>query len=67
MSNLIWRKSTYSSPLGEDCVEVACTPAEIAIRDSKNPDRGILLLGPADWRTFTDAVKTGRYDLQASS
>lgn len=37
MENLKWRKASYSSSSGGDCVEVAPLPNGIAVRDSKNP------------------------------
>ncbi|MFF8973167.1 DUF397 domain-containing protein [Streptomyces sp. NPDC014995] len=50
---LHWFKSTYSdSSNGNDCVEVATTPAIIHIRDSKNPHHGILTLSPEAWADF---------------
>ncbi|MFJ4621459.1 DUF397 domain-containing protein [Streptomyces sp. NPDC088812] len=55
MSNaeLHWFKSSYSdSSNGNDCVEVAITPATIHIRDSKKPAHGILAVAPATWRDF---------------
>ncbi|HYS38378.1 MAG TPA: DUF397 domain-containing protein [Pseudonocardiaceae bacterium] len=39
MSDLAWRRSSYSSPQGENCVELA---AEGAVRDSKNPGGPVL-------------------------
>ncbi|MBE8475684.1 DUF397 domain-containing protein [Streptomyces justiciae] len=47
-----WRKSSYSSDQGGECVEVAEAPALIAIRDSKNPAGPIVTLGPAAFRHF---------------
>jgi uncharacterized protein DUF397 len=37
MSELVWRKSSYSGGGGSECVEVAFPPARVAVRDSKNP------------------------------
>ena len=37
MSELVWRKSSYSGGGGNECVEVAFPPARVAVRDSKNP------------------------------
>jgi hypothetical protein len=47
-----WFKSSYSSPQGDDCVEVASTPATIHIRDSKDTTRPHLGLGPSAWAAF---------------
>ncbi|KUN05088.1 toxin [Streptomyces yokosukanensis] len=49
-----WRKSSYSSDQGGQCVEVAeLAEATVAIRDSKTPAGPILTVGPA---VFTDFV-----------
>lgn len=47
-----WIKSSYSTPDGPDCVEVATAPAHILVRDSKNPDGPRLALTPATWSAF---------------
>lgn len=48
-----WRKSSYSSDQGGQCLEVAETPhATIAIRDSKNPAGPMLTLDPAAFTSF---------------
>lgn len=47
-----WRKSSYSSDQGGNCVEIAETPAIIAIRDSKTPAGPILTIEPAAFSTF---------------
>jgi hypothetical protein len=39
-----WRKSSFSSSGGANCVEVAHLPHAIAYRDSKNPDGPVLLV-----------------------
>ncbi|SDJ09944.1 protein of unknown function [Actinokineospora alba] len=43
-----WRKSTFSSPVGDDCVEVSYS-TEVHLRDSKNPDGGTLHLPASSW------------------
>ncbi|MFG2357785.1 DUF397 domain-containing protein [Streptomyces sp. NPDC048521] len=54
-----WRKSSYSSDQGGECVEVAETPtATIAIRDSKNPEGPILTVDPAAFTTFLSWTST---------
>ena len=52
MSDLIWRKSSYSSG-GENCVELA----DSAVRDSKDPDGPVLSV---DVTALVAAVKTGQ-------
>jgi hypothetical protein len=48
-----WIKSSYSTPDGPDCVEIA-TPAHdhIWVRDSKAPHQGHLAIGSAAWTRF---------------
>jgi hypothetical protein len=57
--DLRWRKSSYSSGNGGDCVEVALLPRGHAVRDSKKPDGPILRFSPDEWHTFLTAVKDG--------
>ncbi|OIK24786.1 DUF397 domain-containing protein [Streptomyces malaysiense] len=49
---LEWIKSSYSTPDGPDCVEVATIPDHILVRDSKNPTGPRLALTPATWASF---------------
>ncbi|MFE9454311.1 DUF397 domain-containing protein [Streptomyces sp. NPDC006739] len=49
---LEWIKSSYSTPDGPDCVEVATAPADILVRDSKTPHGPRLALTPTAWATF---------------
>ncbi|OPC81012.1 DUF397 domain-containing protein [Embleya scabrispora] len=44
-----WRKSSYSSNNGGNCVEVATALATIPVRDSKTPNLGHITITPASW------------------
>jgi hypothetical protein len=63
-----WRKSSYSSSTGGNCVEVA-VPADdglarvVAVRDSKDPGGPRLAFAPGDWQSFMRQVKTGALGL----
>ncbi|MZD53928.1 DUF397 domain-containing protein [Streptomyces sp. SID5606] len=47
------RRSSYGrSGEGNDCAEVAITPATIHIRDSKRPDGPQFTVPPAAWTAF---------------
>ena len=59
MSELPWRKSSYSGVNG-NCVEVSIFLDEI--RDSKNPYGPTLRFNAAALAVFVAAVKAGRYD-----
>ncbi|MFE4673676.1 DUF397 domain-containing protein [Streptomyces sp. NPDC056723] len=53
MANIQWRKSSYSSDQGGDCVEIAETPcAAVAVRDSKDPAGPHLTFGVGAFRAF---------------
>jgi len=50
-----WRKSSYSTTTGQDCVEVASS----SVRDSKNPGP-VLTFPVARWRSFLADLKESR-------
>ena len=53
-----WRKSSFSEGnANSDCVEVAWVPHATAVRDSKNPDGGMLTVPETAWRAFRDAIR----------
>jgi hypothetical protein len=51
-TGLTWRKSSYSSAEGANCVEVSSSLSSVAVRDSKAPESGNLTLGSGAWRAF---------------
>lgn len=58
-----WRTSTRSQGNGA-CVEVALSPSIAGIRDSKQPDGGVVLAGFRAWDAFRQAVKRAELDLR---
>ncbi len=55
-----WRKSSYSSANGGQCVEVARNlPGTVAVRDSQDPPGPALAFTPQQWAAFTAQVKHG--------
>ncbi len=54
-SEPIWRKSTWSDQ--GSCVEVAGRRG-VMIRDSKHPERGVLVLSRSAWRHLVRGVKS---------
>jgi hypothetical protein len=58
LSQATWRKSSYSSSTGQNCVEVATNlPDIVVVRDSTDPSGPKLLLNPHEWRSFLDQLK----------
>jgi hypothetical protein len=52
-TGVVWRKSSHSNGDGNVCVELAYLPgAAIAMRDSKNPPGGVLVLSTKAWQRF---------------
>jgi hypothetical protein len=61
-SALVWRKSSFSSAEGQNCVEVAALPdGGRAVRDSKNPGGPVLTFSPGEWNAFIRGVKDGEF------
>ncbi|MEU9730198.1 DUF397 domain-containing protein [Streptomyces sp. NPDC048002] len=53
-----WRKSSYSSDQGGNCVEIAESSSTVAVRDSKTPAGPVLTLDPAAFSAFTTWAAT---------
>jgi hypothetical protein len=48
-----WRKSSFSEANGNsDCVEVGFAAEVTGLRDSKNPDGGLLTVPATGWESF---------------
>jgi len=66
LSGAIWRKASGSAHNG-GCVEVARNlPGVAAIRDSKRPEAGALVIDRAVFAAFLAEVRRGHYDLESS-
>jgi hypothetical protein len=48
-SHLAFRKSSYSSATGQNCVEVADAPGMSAVRDTQHREEGHLAFPSAEW------------------
>ncbi|ASR34538.1 DUF397 domain-containing protein [Prauserella marina] len=61
-----WRKSSFSggnSGGGGNCVEMAVLPDDrIAVRNSKNPDAGMVLFTRSEMAAWFEGVRAGEFD-----
>ncbi|GAA1325074.1 DUF397 domain-containing protein [Streptomyces sp. CLV115] len=61
LSDVTWRKSSYSNPDGGACVEVSDDiPSVVPVRDSKTPRGPVLVFPACGWSSFVTAVKGGQ-------
>jgi hypothetical protein len=51
-----WRKSSYSTGSGGQCVEAASADG-VAVRDTTDRDGGTLTFGAAAWAEFTASLR----------
>jgi hypothetical protein len=64
VTRAVWRKSSYSSGNGGNCVEVASNlPGAVAVRDSKNMTGLELQFTSQAWTAFVAGIKRGEFDL----
>jgi Domain of unknown function (DUF397) len=52
-----WRKSSYSSNGGGECVETANAAGVVAVRDTADRDGGILIFTASAWAAFAASLK----------
>ncbi|MEU6701776.1 DUF397 domain-containing protein [Pseudonocardia sp. NPDC046786] len=64
LSDLNWRKSSFSNGNNGECVEVADIPGGgRAVRDTKDHGRGpVLTFTPGEWTAFVNGAKAGEFD-----
>ncbi|AFR06647.1 DUF397 domain-containing protein [Nocardiopsis alba] len=54
---LTFRKSSYSSSHGQNCVEVADVPGASAVRDSQSPGSGHLTFSSSEWTALLTTAR----------
>lgn len=57
LTELSWRKSSYSDSHGGNCVEVAACLGAVHVRDSKDMRGPQLAFGAQQWATFLAGVR----------
>lgn len=60
-----WVKSSHSGSDG--CVEVAFEADTVLVRDSKDPDGGVLRFDGREWDAFLAGAKAGEFERSPSS
>ncbi|WP_131743050.1 DUF397 domain-containing protein [Actinomadura roseirufa] len=63
LSAASWRKSSHSTDIGGECVEVAALTPMVGMRDSKDPDGPTLTLSHTAFTTLVTEIRTGAHDL----
>ncbi|MCY9786389.1 DUF397 domain-containing protein [Nocardiopsis sp. EMB25] len=53
-----WRKSSYSSSHGQNCVEIADLPGGAAIRDTQNRHLGHINVPASEWAALLGTVRS---------
>ncbi|WP_328582982.1 DUF397 domain-containing protein [Streptomyces sp. NBC_00370] len=54
-----WRKSSYSGPNNDDCLEVADGHNLVPVRDSKSTHEPALVFQHDSWSRFVQGIKHG--------
>lgn len=54
-----WLKSSRSNGDGNVCVEIAFLREATAVRDSKHPDGGVLIVPKVAWGQFRRVARSG--------
>ncbi|GAA1779889.1 DUF397 domain-containing protein [Actinomadura chokoriensis] len=62
IGRVVFRKSSYSNG-GNGCVEAGTFGSQRLVRDSKNPDGGVLAIERDAWAVLVSQIKQGAYDL----
>ncbi|MBO2452819.1 DUF397 domain-containing protein [Actinomadura barringtoniae] len=53
-----WQKNSHSGSAAQECVEVArAEDRVVALRDSKDPDGPMIVVGGAQWRALLTSLK----------
>lgn len=53
-----WRKSTYSTGNGGDCVEIGKAAAGILVRDTKDRAGHVMRVSAGEWKRFVGELKS---------
>ncbi|MGP4024649.1 DUF397 domain-containing protein [Actinomadura sp. 3N407] len=57
LTKAAWRKSSYTTANGGECVELASVPGTVAVRDSKDPGGPKLLVSRRAFAALLSQIK----------
>lgn len=57
-----WRKSSYSGPNSDNCVEVADFDGGKVVRNSNDPASGAIRFTADEWSAFVQGAAAGEFD-----
>ncbi|WP_067491489.1 DUF397 domain-containing protein [Actinomadura hibisca] len=57
VNRALWRKASYSSEAGDNCVELAALGEVVGVRDSQAPETGHLTVDRASLRALVARIK----------
>lgn len=57
VTDIPWRKSSYSGSNGGGCVEIGGHDGRVLVRDTHDPHGPVLRFSPESWRNFAGQVK----------
>ncbi|MFR9802579.1 DUF397 domain-containing protein [Pseudonocardia sp. RS010] len=63
LGGLVWRHSTFSQGSDQTCRDVAFTPGQVVVRDSKDPEGPVLRFTAREWEVFLLGVRNNEFDL----
>lgn len=58
-----WKKSTKSSPSGDNCLEARIVDGVIEVRNSRRPEAGSVSFDTGEWQVFLYGAKNGEFDI----
>ncbi|MEO3857588.1 DUF397 domain-containing protein [Acrocarpospora sp. B8E8] len=63
LARAAWRKASFSSSNGGDCIEVApLSGGRVGIRDTEAPEQAPFVVTPSVWNAFVKGAKAGEFD-----
>ncbi|MEO3857253.1 DUF397 domain-containing protein [Acrocarpospora sp. B8E8] len=63
LANAAWRKASFSSDNGGNCIEIApLSGGRVAMRDTEAPGQEPFVVSAGVWSAFVSGAKAGEFD-----